>query len=128
VVEEDIPKLRELYDKQGWKYEFPDFMDPQFVVRAIILDEDGEIVNAVFARKTVELYMLANHQWRTPKWRIEALRKMHEIVSQTLALQGFHDAHCWLPPEISSRFGRRLTRMFQWKKNLWACFSHETRH
>lgn len=125
LTEDDIPRLREIYDAQGWKYEFPNFFDPQFVVKAVLIDDTGAIVNAVCARQTVELYMLADNTWRTPHWRLEAVKKMHGVMSEALAMRGFTDAHCWLPPEIARSFGKRLARTFQWVKNTWPCYSRE---
>ena len=122
----DLPRLKELFASRGFEYTLPDFETGEFVVRRVITDDDGQIVNAVMGRKTVELFLLADGGWRTPRWRFEALRIIHEDVRSQLARLGYKDAHVWLPPTICKAFGRRLQKFFNWNPNPWPCYSRTT--
>lgn len=111
--------------EQSWSYDFPDLSQSEFVVKKAVRDEDGDVVGAVVARKTVELYFLGDPGWRTPRWRLEALKVLHEGVRMDLARLGYTDGHCWLPPEVKDGFMRRMVRMFGWQVNPWRCLSRK---
>jgi hypothetical protein len=121
---EDVPKLRQIYEEMGFAYAFPDLLAPQFV-NVMVLEEDGVPVMAVASRKTVEVYLLMKPGWRTPGWRQEALLQLHWAAHQAVKALGFTDANCWVPPQVAKSFGRRLERVFGWKKSVWQVFSRE---
>jgi hypothetical protein len=120
----DIPVIHAIHEEQGFPYEFPHLEEPQYVAMRALEDEDGKFVGCVIARKTVEIFMIGNPGWRTPKWRLEALKMMHEDMRQELRKQGYADGHCWIPPQVRN-FGRRLKRL-GWSLNPWDCWSRET--
>lgn len=124
--ESDLPCLKEIYDAQTFDYPWPDFSEPQYVERMVMRDESGQVVAAVIARQTVELFFLMDHQASTPRFRFEWFRILHERMRIALQFRGFKDAHCWLPPEIEKSFARRLTRGFGWRANRWLCLSRTT--
>jgi hypothetical protein len=121
---EDEQALRELHEMQGHPYEFPDLNDPQFV-GIIVMEDGGKIVQAVAARKTIEVYFLADPKWKTPAWRLVAFAKIHLVLHMAMLALGFRDSHCWLPPSVEKSFGRRLTSGFGWVRSPWSCFSKE---
>ncbi len=122
----DLPRLQELFAAQGFEYEFPDLQSAQFIVKRVLVDDNGVILGAIAARQTVELFLLADPTWQTPRWRLEALRLQHEDMRQQLAVRGIRDAHAWLPPQICRAFGRRLLKSFGWRKQMWDCYSRDT--
>lgn len=115
----DEPVLRALHEAQGHDYPFPDLNHPQFVGIMVATDENDVPVQAIAARKTVEIYMLGNPNWRTPAWRMKLLVELHGGMHRVLVGLGFTDAHCWLPPAVEKAFGRRLIRDFGWIKSGW---------
>lgn len=123
VRPEDYPHLVELFQKQSFEYELPDFGEPQFIARKVIVDESGTPVMAVCARRTVELYLLGDPGWKTPRWRYEALKLAHEAMRKELVRLGIQDVHAWLPPQVAKSFGRRLMNDFGWVRPLWTDFS-----
>ena len=123
----DIPVLRALYDAQGFDYPFPDLTETQFVERWVMVDEQDNPVQAVVARQTVELYFFADRTYRTPRWRFEAFRHLHEWMRQKAEERGLVDAHLWIPPQIEKSFARRLRNGFGWRVNRWLCLSRTTR-
>lgn len=127
VIPGDLPKLKALFLRQGFDYQFPDLSSDQFLVKQVVVDEDDNPVNAICARQTVELFMLADPEWRTPRWRMEALKLIHATMRTALAGIGVEDAHVWLPPQVCKSFGRRLVRDFGWVKNIWPVYCRGTR-
>jgi hypothetical protein len=125
VTASDETRLRELFRKQSFEYDFPDLEEPQFIAKRVICDADGTVVMAVAARRTVELFMLADPQWNTPRMRLEALKLIHDDMRKELTRLGVHDVHAWLPPQVARSFGRRLMRLFGWKRPLWTDFCAE---
>jgi hypothetical protein len=122
---EDEAVLRAIHEAQGFDYVFPDLNHPQFVGMLVAVDENDVPVQAVLARKTVEVYFLGRTDWRTPAWRMEALTKLHLAMHGKLLAQGYTDAHAWLPPEVARTFGRRLKKVFGWVQSRWTCFAKE---
>ncbi len=124
MVPDDIPKLKAIYEEMGFGYAFPDLTAPQFVdVR--VLEEDGDPVMAIALRKTVETYFWMKRDWKTPGWRQEAFMELHWASHREALAMGYTDAHAWVPPEVAKSFGRRLQRVFGWKKSVWDVFSRE---
>lgn len=118
----DLLRLKELFERQGFTYDFPDL---RAMVAALAAVADGKIVQAVLARPTVELYFLIDGQWRNPSWRMEALRQLHEAMRRELHGKGFEDAHTWIPPEKKS-FVSRLMRSFDWTRPQWTSLTRST--
>jgi hypothetical protein len=116
----DEPILRKLHAEQGFDYEFPDLTAFEAVLVAV--DENDLPVQAVAARKTVEVYMLGDPKWRTPAWRFDVLKLLHEGMHRLLLQKGFTDAHCWIPPVVDKAFGRRLVKQLGWVRSRWQSY------
>jgi hypothetical protein len=116
----DEPILRRLHAEQGFDYEFPDLS--QFEGVLVATDENDSPVQAVAARKTVEIYMLGDPKWRTPAWRFGQLRELQDAMHRLLLRLGYQDAHCWIPPAVEKAFGRRLVRDMGWIRSRWATY------
>ena len=126
VEERDIPRLKEIHDRQCMPYDFPDLTDQEFVTRLVVVDDNDIPVVAGLARKTVEVYGLIDPSWETPAWRFEALVKLHEAMRHELGRQGYHDAHAWIPPNLVKSFARKLKHLFGWKADPWRSFCRKT--
>lgn len=118
----DEPILRALHEAQGFDYPFPDLSHPQFVGIVVAADENDVPVQAIAARKTVEVYMLGDPNWRTPAWRLRVFAQLHGSIHRLVFSQGFTDAHAFLPPKIARAFGKRLQRNFGWVPSTWQSF------
>ena len=123
VTTADAARIQELFEQMGFEYQMPDVR--MMVAAQVIEDEEGKIRQVILARPTVELYFLADANWKTPAWRLDALRKIHESVRRELVTKGIEDVHCWLPPEVKS-FGKRLMREFGWARPLWDTYTRPT--
>lgn len=118
----DEPVLRALHEKQGHPYPFPDLNHPQFVGIMVATDENDIPVQAIAARKTVEVYMLGDPNWRTPAWRFDVFAQLHRTLHRMIFAMDFTDAHAFLPPKVCRAFGKRLVRDFGWVPGKWQSF------
>jgi hypothetical protein len=126
MVDSDIPALKAIYDEWGFDYQFPNFSEDQFVTRMVLVDEFDKPVQAAIARKTTELYLFCDPKFRSPLWRLQGLKRLHEEVRRRLLGLGYKDGHIWLPPQVGKGFCRRLLRDFGWVVNRWTCLSRST--
>jgi hypothetical protein len=118
----DEPVLRALHETQGHPYPFPDLSHPQFIGILVATDENDVAVQAIAARKTVEVYMLGDPNWRTPAWRFQTFVLLHRQIHKLIFSLGFTDALAFLPPKVVISFGRRLERDLGWVPGKWQHF------
>lgn len=122
----DVERLRELHAASGFPYEFPDLNRGEFTILRAVVDETDTVVQAVLVRTTCELFFIGDSHWRTPQWRLQWFRVLHEEVRKACWAFGYTDAHVWLPSKIATSFARRLRRGFHWRDNPWLCLSRTT--
>ena len=134
----DFAALRRMYASQGFDYAFPDLRDPLFVSKLVLEDEDGHMVMASLARLTCEMYLLVDRgapggaeefsgarenprrdHSAEARARYAQLLALHQAGERDLIARGLHDAHAWLPPRISKRFGRRLAALGWVRDDAW---------
>ena len=120
---QDIPVLKRIHAAQGHSYPFPDL--EKFVGVVVAVDENDVPVQAIACRKTIEVYFLGDPNWKTPGWRLETFRRLHLAAHNAMLALGYTDSHCWVPPSVEKAFGRRLVKIFGWKRSVWQCFSKE---
>lgn len=120
----DDARLKEIYAEMGFSYQFPNLSEPQFV-NIQVAEDDGVVVGAIASRMTVETYLLMDKGWKTPGWRQEILMQLHLSAHKAVKALGYTDANAWVPPEVVKSFGRRLQRVFGWKRSVWEVFSKE---
>lgn len=122
--EADLAKIESLHRDSGFRYELPDFSSPQFFSRRVVSDESG-IAMAGFLQLTAQTFLVCDPRWRTPAWRMEALRQLHAACHRDAAEQGVAEVNAFLPPIISSKFGRRLKKLGWnfYEGEEWKCFS-----
>ena len=78
-----------------------------------------KILGAAFLRLTAEAYLLLTPQEGTPRERWDGLLALHEATRQEAWARGLADVHAWLPPEIATKFGKRLTRLGWVRDDTW---------
>jgi len=116
----DFIRLKELHSKSGLDYELPNPDSPLMLLRNVVTD--GEVQAAAFARKTVEVYLIVNREWRTPAWRLRAIGELAKEMECGAKKLGLEDAWCWLPSQLEKTFGRRLLAS-GWQKQDWRTYS-----
>ena len=124
---DDIPILKRWHEESGFDYPFPELEKKDFEALRVLVDEADRPVQFVAARKTVEIYLLIDPNWRNPRWRLDGVMQVHEDVRSILESKGIQDVHAWLPPEFEKSFGRRLQRIFGWVPARWKSYSRKVR-
>ena len=77
------------------------------------------IAAAVLLRLTCEAYLLLDPCGATPSERWARIVAMQEAASHDAWAKGLADVHCWLPPRIARRFGRRLESLGWVRDDAW---------
>lgn len=121
----DLDRLLEIYAASGFDYSFPALEEPQFFAKLVVDAGDGAEM-ALVARHTAEMYLLMDGTKGTPQSRWEAFQRLHRAMELKLWARGVADVHCWVPPTLARRFGKRL-RMLNWCQDTWPCFSRVLR-
>jgi hypothetical protein len=77
------------------------------------------ILGAAFLRLTAEAYLLLDPHTGTPRQRWQWLLALHAAAERDAWHRGLEDVHAWLPPPISKKFGKRLTRLGWLRDDAW---------
>ncbi len=120
LKDSDIPKIREMFDKSGFSYDFPDLKGFHMECVRVICDENDEPIMAAAAESIPQLYLWCGKL--PPAAMARYVRVLHESMANCMKKLGYTDVCAALPPEIDSRFGRWLQRRFGWKKS-WSVWS-----
>ncbi len=121
---DDLEGLVQMHGRQGFEYGFPDISDPIFISKLVLEERPGKIVMASLARLTCEIYLLIDPDLGSPQERYARIVALHEAGVHDLHARGLDDAHAWLPPSISRRFGRRLERLGWVRDDKWTPYCY----
>ena len=116
----DIPTLRQMHELSGLKYQFPDLRSPH-MESVMVIESDGVPVAACAAERICQLYLLMDDS-EHPAAKMRYVRMLHEAMPKELSSRGYHEANCFIPPQLERSFGRRLMRTFNWVRN-WPSFA-----
>lgn len=127
-TEADYAQIKELHSASGFGYSLPSLSSESFFSRRIIGD-DKSVAMAAFLKLSAETYLIADPQWRTPAWRMEALRQLQVVSASDAQQAGAHEMNAFLPPQIGKSFGRRLNKMgwTNYHGEEWRCYSLRVR-
>lgn len=123
-TDDDLQALKRMHSRQGFEYAFPDVSDPIFVSRLVLEDDDSRIAMASLARLTCEMYLMLDPSLGTPQDRFLRITALHRAGERDLVSRGLDDAHAWLPPEISRRFGKRLEALGWVRDDKWTPYCY----
>lgn len=119
----DFAGVKALHEKRHTPYELPK-LDSDMLLGAV-MEEGGEISNAVFLRKTTELYWMFDPASRKRE-RIGRLQIFQREMIPAARRLGITDVHGWIPAEAASeRFDAMLRNRFGWTRPLWDCYRLE---
>jgi hypothetical protein len=122
--ETDLAPLRAIHAAQGFDYALPDLSHPLFVTKLVLGEDAGaeeqpRIVGAALLRLTAEAYLLLNPKTGTPRERWQWLRTLHDAAERDAWRRGLEDVHAWLPPPISTKFGKHIERLGWVRDDAW---------
>ncbi len=141
----DLAQLRSIHAAQGFDYPLPDLSNPLFLTQIVLTDLNvapgfspassnevltqsaapkgsvthEKILGAAFLRLTAEAYLLLDPQAGTPRQRWQWLLALHAAAERDAWQRGLQDVHAWLPPPITKKFGKRLTRLGWLRDDSW---------
>ena len=151
--QQDREALQRIHGAQGFGYAFPDLQNPLFLTKLVLVrgGESGEealescrdgaqqccaptrrtdpsgIVGAALLRLTAEAYLLLDPNAGTPRARWEWLLGLHAATEREAARRGLADVHAWLPPEIATKFGKRLSKLGWIRDDVWTPYCKRLR-
>jgi len=105
---DDKDALLALHRGMGHSYSLPDTDSPLFVSKWMLTTDEGVPAQAILGRLTVESYFLMDKRIGSPEQRWQWFQDLHKISAQHGRALGLQDVHCWLPPSVAERFGKRL--------------------
>jgi hypothetical protein len=115
---DDEPILREIHDRSGYDFPFPENLKDYFVV----IDDAGCPIMAAGSKLVPEVTLLCAPGGSThPLVKLKAISLIHEKLRDSLKSQGHTQAFCFVPPELGS-YRRHLQRHFNWKPT-WQGFA-----
>ena len=92
-----------------------------------VMEGDGEVRAVALLRLTAEAFLLMDGQWRSPAWRWEMLKQLHEDVRHKADCLLLDDVFCAMPPKVDKAFGNRLRTLGWEKERNWAVYSTRIR-
>ena len=117
----DEPILREIYERSGYSFAFPEDLSSYCVVT----DDAGCPIMAAGYRLVPEITLISAPKGSThPLVKLRALGMLHEKLGDILRSKGFRQAFGFLDPLPERAFGRNLRRHFQWAK-AWTAYAIE---
>jgi hypothetical protein len=138
--ESDLVALRAIHAAQGFAYPLPDLSNPLFVTKLILSESEPShsverdasegaattsaapqetIIGAALLRLTAEAYLLLDPKAGTPRERWQWLLELHAATERDAWQRGLEDVHAWLPPPISQKFGKRITKLGWNRDDAW---------
>jgi hypothetical protein len=125
--------LKEIHEKQGFEYDFPNLDDPVFAASSVI-EQGSQVAMAAFLKIHAEAYLFADPDYGTPRERWQMLLRIHEDIRFQAKEMGLSGVTIWIPPELTkktsmgrdSAFVRRLQKL-GWEKDIWQAFSFRVR-
>lgn len=108
----DWPRIVQLHAESGLPQNcLADATDPLFVIRRVLIDENGEMAMAAFVRVTSEPFLLVNHESMDAETRWKMLRVLTDDVCAIAKERGLEQLTAYIPPEIEASFGKRLMEL-----------------
>lgn len=122
--EKDLEALRAIHAGQGFDYPLPDLQHPLFVTKLVLSEPNSDnrqekILGAALLRLTAEAYLLLDPKVGTPSERWQGLLALHAAAERDAWKRGLEDVHCWLPPGLEKKFGRRIARLGWVRDDEW---------
>lgn len=108
--------VENLQANSGFVFDFPALGSQLFEAGCLVLDATGKPLAASVAKRAPEI-MLAMRRDAHATVKLQALVQIHNFMRIEMADRGYHEANCFLPPEIEKSYGRHLRRIFGWQRS-----------
>lgn len=123
LMAEDLPILRDMYDRTGFHQKpFPDMDDVEEV--RVVEDESGPMI-AAYARLVPEVTLISVPNGIThPLVKFQGIALLHNELREALSGKGFREAIASTPPFLKCNWARHLQRHFGWQES-WPTYRIE---
>jgi hypothetical protein len=105
----DCERIKSLMGLKDW-----DLPEGNYLSQIAVIDGERAVAFG-FSRLVSEAYFVGDGDWRTPAWRWEALKLVHNAARDETVAKGIHKAITWVPVQIAKSYGRRLESL-GWRK------------
>ena len=128
----DRDKVLELQRAHGDHFRHHDPDDPATVLPILLEDEDGALLGGIYARVTLEGFLLLNNERgsRLKRWRWA--QTLFEALCRSAYNMGLTDGHFWIRPEldtfaklVESGLGVEREKRYSYTINLSERYSDE---
>lgn len=111
---QDRARIRELHERMGFDYVFPNFDHPEFFSRLVITDGEGRVSMAIMGRVSAEMFLLFDQEAGNPARRLENFLILHQASEQDMRSKGVQDCFAQIPPGPRMEKFKRLLRLMGW--------------
>jgi hypothetical protein len=105
VQPDDRPLINSLMGLKEW-----DLPEGNYLSQLAVVDGNTPIAFG-FSRLVSEAYFVGNSYWRTPAWRWEALKLVHDAARDETVAKGIRKSITWVPSSIEKAYGKRLASL-----------------
>lgn len=116
VTVADHGSLRQIYERSGLPFKFPDLESPLIEAAEVVIDEHGEVMLGAVAERTLEIYLFSPAGQFHPVVKMEGIRLLHGAIRDKIASKGYSEGFSFIPPAIEKSYGRHLRRWFGWER------------
>jgi len=121
IAPEEAVLIKELHNRMGIEYPFPNISDPLFAVRRMVIDETGNVSAAAALKIISEAFL-----WLDPDGsehtKTSDILRLAQVCHERAKLLDLQDVTAWVPPSVEPIFGNMLSRL-GWGRSPWASWS-----
>ena len=110
IKPKDYEKVKALHAQSPAKYELPDFAGKNFIAGFVAVDDDDNPRVLLCFRRTAEAYVVVDHEYDGPAYRLVALGELVENAKAVMTGLGYDDAIGTIGPDVPKSYLRRLQR------------------
>jgi hypothetical protein len=96
----------ELYTIHDASFPFPDFDDPTFIEKKIVIDK-GKVIGCGLAKITTEFILILDRS-KSLKSRVQATKVLKSDIVKSLSRRGIRDTHIFVNDDQVERFATHM--------------------
>jgi len=121
VTPEDVDELYEMHRRQGIDYQFPNPMNPLFLVRKVAIDDNGKIVAALLFKLRAEAMLLIEG---SPTEKMLAMCELQREALAEAYRKGIDEVDAAVPDAIGFK---RLSELgWEAARDGWTIWTRKT--